>query len=79
MREPLPVFLIHLLEIRHIIQEYTNPDNLTHLGSASLEDGLDVFTALGCLLADGTLNQGTLLVGWELAGYPDLVGGLDGL
>lgn len=79
MSEPLAILLIHLLEMLHIIQEYTNSDDLAKLGSTSLEDGLDVLDALGCFLANGTFDQGTLLVGGELAGDPDLGSGFYGL
>lgn len=56
MSEPLPILLIHLLEMRHIVQEDANSDDLTQLRSGSLDDGLDVLTALSCFLADGTFD-----------------------
>lgn len=79
MRKPLRILLIHLLEMRHIVQEHTNSDDLAQLGSSSLDDGLDVLTALSCFLADGAFDQFAVLVGGELAGYPDLAIGFDGL
>lgn len=77
--EKLLILRIHLGEVRHVIEEDIDTDDLANGRSGGIEDGLDVVTAslgLGC---DVTLDKAAVLVRGDLAREENLAICLDGL
>ena len=70
---------VHLSEVRHVVKEDIDLDNLLNGCVGLLQDGDDVLAALCGLVGDAALDQGTGLVRGDLAGDEDLGTGDDGL
>lgn len=63
----------------HIGEEDVALDDSRDGGTSLLQDGLEVLAALLSLVADGTLDRGTICLQGNLAGAVDGSRGLDGL
>lgn len=70
---------IHFGEVCHVVKKDVDLDDLLNRCVGLLEDGDDVLATLCGLVGDATLDQGTGLVGGDLAGDEDLGAGDDGL
>lgn len=79
MREPLLVLAVHLGKVSHVREEDGSLDNLGNRRTRFLDDSLDVLAALGRLLGDGALDEGTVRLQRNLPGAVDGGRGLDGL
>ena len=79
MRKVLPIRLIHLLEMRHIVQEDVNLDDALDGATRLIQDRLDVLAALRCLVADVAFDQLAVGCTGDLTGDEDCAAGDDSL
>lgn len=66
-------------EVVHVGKEDVDLDHLLDAGAGSGEHGLQVLDASTGLFLDGTLDEVTRSIQWDLTGTVDSAGGLDGL
>lgn len=66
-------------KVIHIGKEDVDLDNLRHLGTGGLNNGLKVLAALGRLFANGSLNEGHIGSERDLTRAVDGQWGLNGL
>ena len=79
MRKVLAIRLVHLLEVRHVIQEDVDLDHALDRAACLIQDRLDVLAALSCLFADVAFHELAVWCAWDLAGDEDGAAGDDGL
>jgi len=79
VNHPLLVLRIHGGEVSHVSEKDVDLDDLVQAGTGGLDYSLDVLEALSRLVTNGTVNQVTLSVGWDLTRAVDSNWCLDGL